>query len=303
MMKTRFQHKARMTGTSTSLIKKKWFSHKRTHREYRETRSDDREDGVAFSPNLDILSYMNLPPLPQLLSSIDALIWTLRGMRPLSAWELKELEKSLKVMEVYHSNAIEWNTLTLGETRLIVEDGLTIGGKPLREIHEAENLAKALESILSGERDFSEKTVQELHALIMRNIDEENAGKYRKIQVYISGDEMKPTEAKRVPELMKSLFLSFEKGKTRVHPVLQSARFHYQFVKIHPFVDGNGRTARLLSNLILLSHGYPMTIIPIIRRAEYISSLHSLTGSEEIFAQFYADIVHENLKDYMKMIA
>lgn len=245
---------------------------------------------------------MNLPSLSRLLADIDILMWRLTNMRPLSAGELRELEKSLKVMEVYHSNAIEGNTLTLGETRLIIEDGITIGGKPLREIHEAENLAKALEQILSGERELSEATLRHLHILIMKNIDEENAWKYRKIQVYISWDELKPPPARQVPELLDALFHSFEKEKPTLHPVLQSASFHYQFVKIHPFIDGNGRTARLLSNLILMSHGYPMTIIPIVRRAEYISSLHSLTWSKEKFTQFYADIVHENLKDYMRMI-
>lgn len=89
-------------------------------------------------------------------------------------------------MEVYNSNAIEGNTLTLGETKLIIEDGITIGGKSIREMHEAENLAKAIDEIITHHRDITEETILTLHELIMRNIDDENAGIYRKIQVYIS---------------------------------------------------------------------------------------------------------------------
>lgn len=101
---------------------------------------------------------------------------------------------------------------------------------------------------------------------------------------------------------MRQLIQWYEASKNTLHPVLLAGHFHYQFVKIHPFVDGNGRTARLISNLMLIEQGYPMIIIPLIRRGEYISNLHSLTGNEEKFVNFYADIVHENLKDYMRMI-
>jgi Fic family protein len=136
----------------------------------------------------------------------------------------------------------------------------------------------------------------------MRNIDDENGGKYRKIQVYISGDMAEPPRSSEVPILMGELFDWHRSNQDNLHPVLLASEFHYRFVKIHPFVDGNGRTARLLANIILMQSGYPMIILPVVRRMDYITSLHSSTGSLDIFENFYADIVHENLKDYIRMI-
>lgn len=205
-------------------------------------------------------------------------------------------------MEVYNSNAIEGNTLTLGETRLVIEDGLTIGGKTTREMHEAEGLARAIDALIAGKLVVSEDTILMFHRLIMQGIDDENAGKYRKIQVYISGDDHRPPRASEVAGLMQELMIWYKKSEKILHPTLLASEFHYRFVKIHPFVDGNGRTARLLSNLILMSHGYPMIIVPIVRRADYISSLHSVTGDLDRFQMFYTDIIHENLRDYIRMI-
>ncbi len=266
---------------------------------------------------------MQSPPLSILMPKIDALIEQIQSMRPLTQWELRELQKSLRVMEVYNSNAIEGNTLTLGETKLIIEDGITIGGKTTREMHEAEGLARAIDALLVGDLEISEDTILMFHRLIMQSIDDENAGKYRKIQVYISGDDHRPPKASEVAELMKELIVWYHSSLDKVssspllgdelyrrrrlggglHPVFLSSEFHYRFVRIHPFVDGNGRTARLLSNLILMSHGYPMIIVPIVRRADYISALHSITGGLDRFQAFYADIVHENLRDYIRMVS
>ena len=261
----------------------------------------------------EFLLYNTLMPIPTkdiLIPKIDALMKEIISLRPLSAWEQRELMKSLKVMEVYNSNAIEGNTLTLGETKLVIEDGITIGGKTVREMHGAENLSRAIDWMLSWEKDIDEDTILSLHAMIMKNIDDENAGRYRRTQVYISWDDAKPPKANEVAgfmwELIKwlsqSLWGTKQSSNKIAHPVLLASEFHYRFVKIHPFTDGNGRTARLLANMILMSHWYPMIIVPVIRRIDYISTLHSLTWSLERFQDFYTDIVHENLRDYLMMI-
>jgi Fic family protein len=258
---------------------------------------------------------MQIPSTDILLPKIDVLMTEIGSMRPLSKWELVELEKSLRIMEVYNSNAIEGNTLSLGETKLVIEDGITIGGKTVREMYEAENLSRAISEVTRGKQILDEETILTLHAMIMRNIDNENAGIYRRTQVYISWDDVKPPKVSEVSKLMRELLEwysshpSLDKGRLggvlpeKSHPVLIASEFHYRFVKIHPFTDGNGRTARLLVNLILMSIWYPMIIVPVVRRMDYISSLHSLTGSLDRFQDFYADIVHENLRDYIRMVS
>jgi Fic family protein len=170
-------------------------------------------------------------------------------------------------------------------------------------MHEAEGLARAIDTLLIGNLEISEDTILMFHRLIMQRIDDENAGKYRQIQVYISGDDHRPPRASEVARLMQELMTWYKKSEKILHPMLLASEFHYRFVKIHPFMDGNGRTARLLSNLILMSHGYPMIIVPIVRRVDYISSLHSVTGNLDRFQGFYADIVHENLRDYIRMVS
>lgn len=242
--------------------------------------------------------------IKKLLSEIDKTLLKIKSQRPLSKGELAELKKTLKVEFTYNSNSIEGNTLTLGETKLILEDGLTVGGKSIREINETLNHNKIFDFLylwLQENKPLDEKTVFKIHQFVLKNIDDENAGKYRKIQVRISGEEESlplPSEIK--PEMDK-LFHWFESQKSVLHPVDLAANFHYRFVKIHPFVDGNGRTVRVLMNLILMRFGYPMIIIPTVRRMEYIQTLNS-RSSKEKFTEFFCDIVLQNLKDYLRMI-
>ncbi len=225
------------------------------------------------------------------------------NLRPLSKSELKELQKWYEVTYTYHSNAIEGNTLTLAETKIVVEDGLTVGGHSVREILEAKNHKEAvgeLINIVKRKKDLSENLILKLHKILIRGIDDKNAGKYRKIQVYITGEEKKLPSAFRVPSLMKKLFIWYNNNRN-MKVVRLAAEFHYRFVKIHPFIDGNGRIARLLANLILMRAGYPLIIIPIVRRMEYINALKSTTSKKK-FINFFAKIVLENMKDYLRMI-
>lgn len=224
------------------------------------------------------------------------------AMRPLSRSELAELKKWHNVTYTYHSNAIEGNTLTLAETKIIVEDGLTVGGHPVREILEAKNHKEVIEQlmdIVKKKQNLTEDLLFKLHKTLIKSIDDEAAGVYREIQVYIIGEEKLPPSANKVPKLMKEFFIWYEKNK-KLDSIDLAAKVHYRFVKIHPFIDGNGRIARILSNLILMSAGYPLVIIPIVRRIDYINSLKA-TSSERKFIDFFAEMVLENMKDYIRM--
>lgn len=234
--------------------------------------------------------------IKKLKKKIDAL-------RPLTKSELAELHKWYSVTYTYHSNALEGNTLTLGETKLVVEDGITVGGHPLREIFEAKNHNEVISEIISVVQKKQPVTVllvKKLHKILMKEIDNKAAGKYRKIQVFITGEEALPPSADNVPKLMKEYWSWFTRQKG-VDPVIFAAKAHYRFVKIHPFTDGNGRIARLLSNLILMRAGYPLVIIPVIVRPRYLSALHS-SKTESDFIAFFQEITLENMKDYLRMI-
>ncbi len=242
--------------------------------------------------------------LPDILREIAENLEKIKSRRPLTKGEILELQKSFKVEFTYNSNAIEGNTLSRGETKLVLEDGLTVAGKTIREINEVLNhnqLFELLYKVVSDKKDLNEELVLNIHKFVLKNIDDENAGVYRKIQVFISGDEKKPTAPADIHTEMEKLFQWYEEQKNKLDPVLLAAKFHYKFVKIHPFIDGNGRTVRLLINIILMQKDYPLIIIPAVRRAEYISSLNS-TMSKEKFIHFFSDVVLQNLKDYLRMI-
>lgn len=237
----------------------------------------------------------------ELLNKIKANKKKLDAKRPLNPSEIKTIRKWFDVTYTYHTNAIEGNTLTLGETRMILEDGLTVGGKQVKEILEAKNHKNALDllfDIVSGEKDLSEEVICDLHKKLLLDIDDENAGNYRKIQVYFTGSEDLPPTVKEVPVLMKEFIKWYLENKNKIDLLELAALVHYKFVKIHPFIDGNGRIARLLANLILLKNGYPPIIIPIIRRQEYMEAIKK---GEENFTVFMFDIISVNMEDYLRM--
>lgn len=222
--------------------------------------------------------------------------------RPLSDGEIKAIRKWFDVSYTYHSNAIEGNTLTLGETRMILEDGLTVGGKQVKEILEAKNHKEALNllfEIVKGKEYFSEKIICDLHKKLLLDIDDENAGCYRQIQVYITGSEELPPAVKKVPGLMKEFIKWHNDSKDKIDVLELAILVHYKLVKIHPFIDGNGRVARLLLNLILLRLGYPPVIVPIIKRQEYIKAIQK---GESEFVVFMLNIININLEDYLRMV-
>ena len=195
-----------------------------------------------------------------MLKKVDVLKEQLSALRPLPEEALKKIQDALDIEYTYESNRIEGNTLTLQETALVVNEGVTISGKSMREHLEAINHAEAIsyiKDIAKQDIEISERTIKEIHALILHGIDRENAGRYRNVPVMISGSTHMPPQPYLIGKQMEDFILRFKQmEEEKVHPVLIAAYLHDELVRIHPFIDGNGRTSRLLMNLYLLRHGY-----------------------------------------------
>ena len=231
--------------------------------------------------------------------------------RPFDAALVKNLEEWFKIELTYTSNAIEGNTLTRAETALVVEKGLTIGGKSITEHLEATNHAAALdlikEQIKHKPSDLKEKDILKIHEIILDRIDRENAGIYRRVPVRISGSAVALPNPRKVQELMDEFFVWIKK-EDKMHAVELAAEAHYRFVTIHPFIDGNGRTARLLMNMILMMKGFPPAIIRKNDRLAYIKSLEKpqlVNGegdSKNDYFKLISAAVNRSLNIYLKAI-
>lgn len=222
-------------------------------------------------------------------------------MRPLPREALKSLHDELRLMHTYHSNAIEGNTLTLSETKLVIEEGITVGGKSLREHMEAKNTAKAYELIeeLAHGKKITHDAMQKIHEALTKGILED-AGMYRTKNVRITGAIKTPPSFSKVVKLMDELLDKVDRSKR--NPTETSAFLHHRFVEIHPFSDGNGRTARLLNNLYLMRHGYPPIILRKEDRAKYYKFLRTADASNLApFANFIARAVDEALMHYLSI--
>ena len=195
-----------------------------------------------------------------MLKEVDVQKEQLSALRPLPEEALKKIQDALDIEYTYESNRIEGNTLTLQETAIVVNEGVTISGKSMREHLEAINHAEAIsyiKDIAKQDIEISERTIKDIHALILHGIDRENVGRYRTVPVMISGSTHMPPQPYLVEKQMEDFILRFKQmEKEKIHPVLIAAYLHDELVRIHPFIDGNGRTSRLLMNLYLLRHGY-----------------------------------------------
>lgn len=206
---------------------------------------------------------------------LDLLKARLDSYRPLPREIVENLHEDLVLRWTYHSNAIEGNTLTLKETKVALE-GITIGGKTLREHFEAINHLEAIlfvEELVGGDRPLSEWDIKSVHRLILKNIDDKNAGTYRNVNVTISGADHVPPDFLQTPGSMGSVIEWYGREGMTLHPVERAARVHVDFGKIHPFVDGNGRTARLSKNLELMKAGFPAIVMPLEKRLAYYEAL------------------------------
>lgn len=247
------------------------------------------------------MNYENrIPQIDELKREID-------HFRPLSKNVLAKLKEFYRIGLTYSSNALEGNSLTETETKIVLEDGITIGGKPLRDHYEAVGHSQAYDLLyqLVKEKSINEQNICDLHRLFYVRINGSNAGQYRRENVIIAGAEFIPPHHSKVPALMKKFASDLQKLGKKHHPVEHAAIAHKDFVTIHPFIDGNGRTARLLMNLILLQRGYVITIIPPILRTDYINMLKKAqkkSGSDRPFIDFISCCVYESMNNYLRLL-
>ena len=237
------------------------------------------------------------------LQQIDTLLGELNQYR---ANENYRITEALEIEYTYDSNRIEGNTLTLHETDMVVNKGITIAGKGLREHLEAINHKEAIDfikDVAQKKEPISERVLLDIHAIVLHSIDKDNAGKYRRVPVIISGSKHIPPQPYLLQPKMDELFQWYEANKDSMHPVVLAAQMHEKLVSVHPFIDGNGRTARLLMNLILMQHGYPIANIKgdnETRRRYYETLEEASSGDNSAFVEFRrcsnskSDVLSEN---------
>lgn len=218
---------------------------------------------------------------------------------------LASYEQAFEIEYTHNSTAIEGNTLTLMETKLVLEEGISIGGKSLREIYESINHKKAYryvkDCIVKGQ-PLDEKTIKEIHALLMENIIV--GGVYRSVDVYISGAQHTPPSPNEMYKQVKDFYadLTWKGGELNLMEL--AAWTHAEFVRIHPFPDGNGRTSRLIMNYQLMAGGFPAISIAKENRLEYFNTLESyaIEGNLAPFTEIIAELTNRQLNRYLGMI-
>lgn len=224
-------------------------------------------------------------------------------LRPLPKYTLKSLREKLLLEWTYNSNAIEGNTLTINETKVVLE-GITVGGKTMREHLEVINHRDAIsyvEEIVQKKEPLSEWQIKNLHRLVLKGIDDEYAGVYRDQQVFISGAKHTPPAPILIHERMDQLMGWYNTEGIKLHPVVRGAMLHAVFVGIHPFIDGNGRTSRLLLNLELMKDGYPPVVIKVENRLAYYEALDKAHTTQDYddFIQLVVGEVNDSLDLYL----
>ncbi|GAA4060528.1 hypothetical protein GCM10022389_01060 [Flavobacterium cheonanense] len=245
--------------------------------------------------------------LQNILNDIDALKNKLNQFRQFDSFRIAQ---ALELEYTFESNRIEGNTLTLRETDLVINEGLTISGKSMREHLEAINHVEAIAYIKQlMERNFplNERELLSVHNLILRGIIPEDAGRYRRVQVMIKGSSHMPPQPFIVAKEMEDYFIWYEENKSKMHPVVLAAEMHERLVTIHPFIDGNGRTSRLIMNLILLQNGYVIANIKgdYETRMNYYKTLETAqtSNNKEDFLLFIAQVEKECLERYINIIS
>jgi len=229
---------------------------------------------------------------------------TINRLRPFEGEMLQQLKDFYRVGLTWTSNALEGNSLTESETKVLIEDGLTVGGRPLRDMFEAVGHAKAYDYMftLLGNKEIRKEDILNLHKLFYQNIEEEFSGKYRDIPVVISGSNYPVTKVESIQSEIEGLCKWINAERKKYHPVEFAALLHKKFVFIHPFKDGNGRVARLLMNTALVQDGYLPALIPPILRSDYIRLLEKAHEDDRSFVNFIAERELESQKDFLRLL-
>ncbi len=237
------------------------------------------------------------------LAQIDRKKQELDGRRPLTKGELERLNEEFTVEYTYNSNAIEGNTLTLRETDLVLR-GLTIDQKPLKDHMEAVGHKEAFDyvrELVKEKAPLTENIIKQIHYLVLAD-KKDDRGVYRRIPVRIMGAHHEPVQPYLIEPRMEQLLLDYAANKE--HIVTKLARFHIEFEGIHPFIDGNGRTGRLLVNLELMKANYPPIDIKFTDRVAYYNAFdeyhvkHNLSAMESLLTGY----VNERLDTYLKIL-
>lgn len=227
-------------------------------------------------------------------------------MNPMPEAVVKNLREDFKIKNTYHSNAIEGNSLTLYETKAVLEDGVTISGKSFREHAEANNHKEAIEyveDLIKEDIPFNQRIIKDIHAIVLQGIDRSLAGKYRNTPALITGANHTPPSPELIQDEMDRLVEWYEDNE-QLHPVEKASLLHAKFVNIHPFGDGNGRTSRLLMNFELMKAKYPPITIEKDDRFKYYEVL-DVSGAEgdfDPFIEFVAERSVNTLENYLKFL-
>lgn len=251
------------------------------------------------------MEYLN----DQIKARLEEKLNKLNEYRPLPKGVVSKLNEQFAIEMTYNSNAIEGNTLTLQETAWVIQDGLTIKGKPMKDHLEARDHYNALTYLYelvehNAQQTISEMLIRTIHQLVVRETEQETAGAYRTGNVLITGANHTPPDVSAVPGAMQDLIEWTRLKQKKLHPVELAAIVHHKLVNIHPFFDGNGRTARVVMNLLLLGEGYPLAIVLKNDRKKYYQSLAKAdAGDIRPFVRFIAQAVERSLNVYLKTVA
>jgi len=245
--------------------------------------------------------------IQETLHQVDTLQAELSALRPLNTGELARLREQFVIENTYNSNAIEGNTLTLRETALILQEGITISEKPLKDHLEAIGHRDAFRYIVElADKDspLTERVIKDIHTLVLMN-DAENKGVYRRMPVQIIGASHTPPQPYLVPVQMEQLIADYKDMQQQLHILEAVALFHLRFEGIHPFIDGNGRTGRLLLNLELMKAGLlPVNVKHTDRRRYYdcFDDYHAGSGTADMLTEIIAEYEREELERYIGVI-